>query len=172
MRYQSAAELRADLKRLKRDTDSARSAAAFPAAAETTTVTATRPGFFQRKWIAVGAGALVLALLLAAALYLFPRFASREKPIDSIAVLPFVNLNPDPETEYLSDGITESIINNLSQLPGLRVMARSTVFRYKGKDADPQKVGQELHVGAVLTGRLQQRETGPFLMRSEGGPEL
>jgi len=59
--------------------------------------------------------------------------------------------------EYLSDGITESLINNLSQLPNLRVMARSTVFRYKGKDTDPQKIGNDLHVQAVLSGRLLQQ---------------
>jgi TolB-like protein/Tfp pilus assembly protein PilF len=72
-------------------------------------------------------------------------------------VLPFVNTSANPSTEYLSDGITESVINNLSQLPSLRVMARSTVFRYKGKEADAQKIGQELGVGAVLTGRLLER---------------
>src|SRR5207249_8056183 len=58
----------------------------------------------------------------------------------SIAVLPFDNQNRDPDTDYLSDGIPESIINSLSQLPQLRVMARSTVFSYKGKDVDPRKI--------------------------------
>jgi serine/threonine-protein kinase len=79
------------------------------------------------------------------------------KAIDSLAILPLINASGDPDTEYLSDGITESIINNLSQLPKLRVMARSTVFRYKGKDVDPQTVGRELGVRAALTGRLLQR---------------
>ncbi|HEV7768951.1 MAG TPA: protein kinase [Thermoanaerobaculia bacterium] len=74
------------------------------------------------------------------------------KAIDSIAVLPLVNHSNDPNTEYLSDGITEGIINKLSQLPKLKVMARSTVFRYKGRDVDPQGVGRELRVRAVLTG--------------------
>src|SRR5580765_72968 len=74
--------------------------------------------------------------------------------IDSLAVLPFINASADPEAEYLSDGITESIINNLSQLSGLRMTARSTVFRYKGCGSDPQNVGQELNVGAVLLGRV------------------
>jgi TolB-like protein/tetratricopeptide (TPR) repeat protein len=77
--------------------------------------------------------------------------------IDSVAVLPFRNDAADPETEYLSDGLTESIINTLSQLPGVRVMARSTVFRYKGREVDPQKVGRELMVGALLMGRVLQR---------------
>jgi len=85
-----------------------------------------------------------------------PALRSR-KPFDSIAVLPFENASADPDTEYLSDGITESIIGNLSHLPTLRVMARSTVFRYKGQLADPQKVGNELNVRTVLTGRVVQR---------------
>ncbi|HSO74093.1 MAG TPA: protein kinase [Blastocatellia bacterium] len=79
------------------------------------------------------------------------------KTIDSLAVLPLINATDDPDTEYLSDGITESIINNLSQLPKLRVMARSTVFRYKGRDIDGKQVGHELGVRAVLTGRVLQR---------------
>lgn len=69
-------------------------------------------------------------------------------------MLPFVNDSADPNAEYLSDGITESVINSLSQLPKLRVMARSTVFRYKNKKADPRKVGRDLNVSAVLTGRV------------------
>lgn len=77
--------------------------------------------------------------------------------IDSIAVLPFQNTAADPEAEYLSDGITEAIIGKLSRLPQLRVMARSTMFRYKGKEADPQEVGQKLNVRSVLAGRLAQR---------------
>ena len=77
--------------------------------------------------------------------------------IDSLAVLPLVNEHPDPDTEYLTDGISEGIINLLSQLPGLRVLARSTVFRYKGEQIDPQEVGRTLKVRAVFTGRLFQR---------------
>ncbi len=87
-----------------------------------------------------------------------PKPARRPREaIPSLAVLPLTNTNVDPDIEYLSDGITESIINLLSQLPGLRVMARSTAFRYKGRDADPQEVGRALKVRAVLTGRLFQR---------------
>lgn len=77
-----------------------------------------------------------------------------KRAIDSIAILPLVNVTGDPEAEYLCDGITETIINNLSQLPKIRVMARSTVFRYKGQVVDPQSVGVDLNVRAVLTGRL------------------
>jgi serine/threonine protein kinase/tetratricopeptide (TPR) repeat protein len=98
--------------------------------------------------------ALVLGGLGLAA-YLHER--NSEVAIDSIAVLPFVNQSADPDTEYLADGLTESIINNLTRLPSLRVIARSSVFRYKGKDADPLKAGGELGVRAVLTGRLLQR---------------
>lgn len=76
------------------------------------------------------------------------------KHIDSIAVLPLVNSSNDPEIDYLCDGITESLINALSRIPRLRVMARSTVFRYKGREVDAQRVGLELNVRAVMTGRL------------------
>lgn len=85
------------------------------------------------------------------------RRSRSRKAIDSLAILPLVNASGDPDAEYLSDGITESIINTLSQLPKLRVMARSTVFRYKGGEVDPQVVGRELGVRAVLTGRVLQR---------------
>ena len=81
---------------------------------------------------------------------------TNRESIDSLAVLPFINASADPEAEYLSDGITESIINNLSQLSQLRVMARSTVFRYKGRESDPQEAGRELGVRAVLLGRVVQ----------------
>jgi TolB-like protein len=74
--------------------------------------------------------------------------------------LPFVNQNNDPNTEYLSDGIPESIINSLSQLPNLKVMSRNSVFHYKGKDMDAQAVAKELNVQAVLTGRVVQRGDG------------
>src|SRR5215813_12623852 len=75
----------------------------------------------------------------------------------SVAVLPFDNQNRDPEIDYLSDGITESIIHSLSQLSQLKVMARSTVFQYKGKEVDPRKVGHDLGVGSVVLGRLLQQ---------------
>ncbi len=80
------------------------------------------------------------------------RRVTRNKQIDSLAVLPFANASDDPQAEYLTEGITDSIINTLSRLPKLRVVPRSTMFRYKG--ADPQRVGQELGVHAVLVGRM------------------
>ena len=80
----------------------------------------------------------------------------KHAPASQIAVLPFSNATGDANVEYLSDGITEGVINSLSQLPQLRVMARSTVFHYKGRDIDPQKIGRDLNVRAVLTGTLVQ----------------
>jgi serine/threonine protein kinase/tetratricopeptide (TPR) repeat protein len=100
----------------------------------------------------LAAAAAVLALC--AGFWLATR---RGRAIDSLAVLPLVNESHDPNAEYLSDGITESIIDNLSQLPELRVMSRSSAFRYKRDDVDPQKAGRELNVRAVLTGRLEKR---------------
>jgi serine/threonine protein kinase/Tfp pilus assembly protein PilF len=85
------------------------------------------------------------------------RRSRSRKAIDSLAILPLINEGGDPDTEYLSDGITESIINHLSQLPKLRVMARNTVFRYKGREVNPQRIGEELGVRATLTGRVLQR---------------
>src|SRR5262249_39434474 len=82
---------------------------------------------------------------------------STEVAIDSIAVLPFVNQNQDQDSEYLSDGLTESIINNLTQLPNLRVIPSASAFRYRGKDIDPLAAGKELGVRAILTGRMMQR---------------
>ena len=148
LRYQSASDLRADLQRLKRDTDSSRSAV-------------VAPGFspaapWWRRKMALAAGGLAVAGLLALASW-FAVFRGRGEAIDSIAVLPFVNVGADPNTEYLSDGITENLINSFSQLPKLRVIPRNRVFRYKGKETDPEKIGQELNVHAVLTGRVTQR---------------
>ncbi len=106
-------------------------------------------------------GALVaLAMTLIAAAGI-AYFVSPEPAIDSIAVLPFVNQSNDPNTEYLSDGISDSIINRLSQLTNLRVISLSSVLRYKGQPIDPLAVGRELKVRAVLIGRMTQR--GPDL---------
>jgi TolB-like protein/Tfp pilus assembly protein PilF len=90
----------------------------------------------------------------------------RQEAIESLAVLPFVNECGDLEAEYLSDGITEDLINSLSQISNLRVMAHSTVFRFRGKDIDPQKAGNDLRVRAVVWGRLLQR-TGMMIVRAE-----
>jgi serine/threonine-protein kinase len=87
--------------------------------------------------------------------FYFARSGSRAA-IDSIAVLPFANTSNDPNTEYLSDGISDALINSLTELRQLRVVARTTAFRYKGREGDPQAVGRELNVRAVLTGRVRQ----------------
>ncbi len=96
--------------------------------------------------------------------------------IDSIAVLPFHNASNDPDSEYLSDGVTESILNSLAQIPQLRVLPGSTVIRYKGSDKDPQAVGRELNVRVVLTGRVIHRgETlvlGTELLDVQAGLQL
>ena len=150
LRYQSAAELRADLKRLKRDTDSSRSAVAAPAA----------DGALQPWWrskVALGSAGLVLIAVLAGASWYYRSARAGSEAIDSVAVLPFVNASGDPNSEYLSDGITESLINSLSTLPHLKVMSRDSAFTYKGKDVDAQAVGQKLGVRAVLKGRVMQR---------------
>lgn len=84
-------------------------------------------------------------------------FAASGEVIDSVAVMPFVNVSSDPNTEYLSDGISDSIINSLSRLPALKVMSLNSVLRYKGKQMDPQAIGREQNVRAVLMGRLTQR---------------
>src|SRR6202011_6205122 len=76
--------------------------------------------------------------------------------IDSVAVLPLTNTTSNSEMDYLADGITEGVINHLSRLPGLRVMARTTVFRYRGAQQDPLQIGRDLKVGAVIMGRLSQ----------------
>jgi len=97
----------------------------------------------------------VILILGASAFFIFhSNPAVLEK---SVAVLPFDNQNRDPNIDYLSDGITESIIHSLSQLSQLKVMARGTVFQYKGKEVDPRKVGHDLGVGAVIMGRLLQQ---------------
>ena len=109
----------------------------------------------KNTWMAGAKGILLLAAL-GIGIYLYYDLRS-SRQIDSIAVMPFVNESGNPDVEYLSDGMTESLINSLSTLPNLSVKARNTVFRYKGKEIDEKKVGQELTVQAVLFGRFIQR---------------
>jgi serine/threonine-protein kinase len=101
--------------------------------------------------------ALALALGIAGLGPALHRRAAPGKAVDSIAVLPLANAMNDADMDYLADGVTESIINSLSHLPQLRVMARSTVFTYKGRSVDPRRVGADLNVRAVLTGRVLQQ---------------
>ena len=177
MRYQTASDIRADLKRLRRDADSSRanvsasaSAIEIPAqrmtparasgsGSEAAAVADSAPPVSSAEYVvgrikhyraAIGVGFAILAVAAAVILY----FAVRERPLESLAVLPFVNVGADPSTEYLSDGIAESIINNVSQVPKLSVRAFSSVAHYKNKDINLQAVGKDLKVQAVLTGRL------------------
>jgi len=143
-RYQHAAELLADLQRLDRGTDSGRRIAREEAdSARLSTASLLRsPGEQTARGSTTQTGAL--------------RQVRLSKIIDSLAVLPFENATRDPEHEYLSDGIASSLINTLATVPKLRVIAQSTVFRYKGRPIDPQAVGRELNVRSVLTGRIMQ----------------
>jgi serine/threonine-protein kinase len=107
-----------------------------------------------------GVAIVLLGLLMAASGLAYLYFSNRSssaRQIESIAVMPFVNESGNPEVEYLSDGMTETLINSLSQIPNLSVKARSSVFRYKGKEVDPKKIAAELNVQAILTGRVVQR---------------
>src|SRR5437762_1902317 len=116
----------------------------------------------NRAWIYV----VIIAGATSVGVFFLGRYTSSklsessQLPVKSIAVLPFENQNRDPDTEYLSDGIPESIINSLSQLPNLKVMSRNSVFHYKGKEMDAPAVARELKVQAVLTGRMTQRGDG------------
>jgi serine/threonine-protein kinase len=101
---------------------------------------------------------VIAAGIVAVSLYL--RAQPNQVSIESIAVLPFVNQDQDPNTEYLSEGIPESIINSLSQLPNLKVMSRNSAFHYKGGQMDTQAVAKELNVQAIVTGRIAQRGDG------------
>ena len=143
LRYQSAGEFRTDLQRLKRDTDSSRSV-----------VVAAAEPVRRKPWTLVG---VVVALVVAAGAaggYYFTHQAPRA--IDSVAVLPLANATANSEMDYLADGITEGVINHLSRLPELRVMARSTVFRFRQAQQDPIQIGRELKVAAIVMGRLSQ----------------
>jgi serine/threonine protein kinase/tetratricopeptide (TPR) repeat protein len=160
LRYQSAADLRSDLTRLRRDLNSARESAIHASVTaesvgRTSVPIPAAPPAPSRKLPVFGVAGVVMVVVIGAAVYLM-RGGSGAKRIDSLAVLPFVNATADPNDEYLSDGLTESLIGTLSQVPDLKVMARSTVFRFKGKDDDPQKIGQQLQVTAVLMGRITQ----------------
>jgi serine/threonine protein kinase/Flp pilus assembly protein TadD len=160
LRYQNAADLRTDLARLKRDFDFGHSSsAAVSSVTSSSAAAASAPPVaapsLSRERVAMGAGVVLLAVAAAVGVY-FVRQGSEKRTVNSIAVLPFVNATGDPSNEYLSDGLTESLIGTLSQLPNFKVMARSTVFRFKGNQEDPRQIGRDLQVGAVLMGRITQ----------------
>jgi len=147
LRYQHASEIRTDLQRLRRDSESGKSAAAIERGIQTP--------LRRMQWGILASGAAVL--IVAGALLVWRttrRHTPGTAPIHSLAVLPFANVSKDPEMDYLGDGISEEITNSLSRLPSLQVMARSTVSHYKWRQDDPQGVGRDLHVDAVLAGRV------------------
>ena len=179
LRYQHAAEMRADLQRLKRDTSSASalrahsgideaSSSSIPSytgsvpasppaggASSDTQIAVSLLARHKKKLVIAVAAIVLVALLLGFGARRW--FSAGTASIDSLAVLPFTNVTADPNTEYLSDGLTESLIGSLSQLPNLAVRPRSAVFRYKSKDVDPQKAATDLNVEALVTGRVTQR---------------
>jgi serine/threonine protein kinase len=144
LRYQHASEIRTDLQRLKRDSESGKAVASIA------------PSRLSRRTMLVGAIASVciIALISVAAFYFGSSSRTR---INSVAVLPFSNASGDPNTEYLSDGITEGIIDRLSGLPNIKVISRTSAFHYKQRAIEPQKVAKELGVDALVTGRVVQR---------------
>jgi serine/threonine protein kinase/Tfp pilus assembly protein PilF len=180
-RYQTSKDLLIDLKRLQqtlqhkdasdriispdilaataeRQTTNSRTNLQIPRPASSAEYIVNQVKSHKRK---VVAAATVLLLIFVSGFFYVWRIrqtnANAKSAISSIAVLPFVNSSGDPESEYLSEGITDSLINSLSQVPNLKVMSRNSVFRYKGKEVDAQAAGQALGVGAVLTGRVLQR---------------
>ena len=141
-RYQHASDLLADLKRLKRQSESSRTAIAQ----------AAPEARLAKNWLWIGsAGVAIIVVVAATAWYLR---SGRAAQIDSVAVLPFSNVSGDASSDYLSDGLTESLIASLTHVPDLKVKSRNSVFRYKGKDVDAQKVGSELGVSALVSGRV------------------
>ena len=186
LRYQHAADMRTDLKRLKRETESRRgvtgSSGSVAAAPESGTQATPRPlsasdssavmvpsssssAVRVTETADAGRGGLwkvlvpvvvVLFMALAAAGVWYWRGRTSAAQIESIAVIPFSSSGGSADTDYLSDGLTESLINSLAHVPQLKVKSRNSVFRYKGKEVDVQKVGKELTVDALLTGRVVQ----------------
>jgi len=178
LRYQNAADMRAELQRLKRDTASGRTAVSMAVALageaaqtaagsggtargalETNSDTQIAISLLKRHKKSVLGAAAAMVLLAAGLGFGAYRgfFRGSGTAIDSLAILPFANVTADPNAEYLCDGLTESLISSLSQLPDLAVRSRSAVFRYKAKDVDPQTAGNELRAAAVVTGRITQR---------------
>jgi serine/threonine protein kinase/tetratricopeptide (TPR) repeat protein len=187
LRYQSSAEMRADLQRLKRDTETGRaiaassgtvavaqesgSQAAQPASpasgsspalarsplSSTVKVVETSAAGQRKLWSMVAPILAGLVVAVAAVGFWYWRSKVGTSQIESVAVIPFANVGGKTDTDFFSDGLTESLIASLAHVPQLKVKSRNSVFRYKGKDVDVQKVGQELTVDALLTGRVVQR---------------
>jgi serine/threonine protein kinase/Flp pilus assembly protein TadD len=152
-RYQTIKDMLVDLRMLQRDLDSGIRVNTTQETARAHTSSVQRfIRVVKPHWL-IAMVALAVLLVTVAGIAYFTR--SKKKSINSLAILPFINATSDPNTEHLSEGITESLINNLSQAPNLRVMARSTVFSFNGHP-DSRKVGSDLGVDAVVTGRVTQ----------------
>jgi eukaryotic-like serine/threonine-protein kinase len=174
-RYQTITDLKLDLEQLRDEVHTSTGGKAIAQqqtdrAAETKAVTQITAARSQVETVAESAAPrpsaiteprrtnwlkyAIPAVLAAVSIGIIVYFTRATPAINSVAILPFVNDTKDPNTEYLSDGITESIINSLSQLPNLRVMSRNAAFRFKSSNMDPVEAGRILNVGAVLTGRV------------------
>jgi serine/threonine protein kinase/Tfp pilus assembly protein PilF len=146
LRYQHASDIRTDLQRLKRDTESGKTVASGAAIPR-----------WSLRTIGISTLAFVSVIAVVAVGVFYFRSSSARPRINSVAVLPFDNASGDPNTEYLSDGITEGIIDRLSGLPNVKVISRTSVFRYKKREIEPQNVAKELGVDALIMGRVVQR---------------
>jgi serine/threonine protein kinase len=156
-RYQSAHDLLGDLKTMEEDIYSA---ATLKESASGYSLGVGTHRLAARQWLVATLLAAVVVITVAGLYFRGLNDAGSTKPtakpISSIAVLPFANDSGDPEIDYLSDGLTESLMNNLSQLPSMKVTASTSVFHYKGQDIDPRSVGHSLNVQALLLGRVIQ----------------
>src|SRR5690349_18927566 len=197
-RYQTITDLKLDLEQLReeihtseipeltrvstaRDTETdflSTSRTAIRSQTETVTDRKTVPSspgvtLVRPRWLSYGLAGLFVVLAVVGGVLFFTR---SPRTINSVAILPFVNDSKDPNAEYLSDGLTESIINSLSQLPNLKVMSRNAAFRFKGPNHDPLEAGRSLNVGAVLTGRLVKLDDSVIikteLIKVEDGSQL
>jgi TolB-like protein/tetratricopeptide (TPR) repeat protein len=179
-RYQSATDLMSDLKSLEQTSAVNNQSDVLPGA-DAQAATIVQPGIQRdgaERTAEIGAGlssaeyvvgqikqhkvtVLIMALIAIAGAIVFAAYRSRvsntRPQISSIAVMPFVIASGNSDIEYVSDGMTDMLITNLSQVPQLSVKAHSSVFRYKGRDVAPQQIGKDLNVQAVLNGRVVQR---------------
>src|SRR6266853_2080141 len=185
LRYQHAADMRTDLKRLKRETESRHgvsassgtvavaqesgpqgppqpssasgSSPALAPSASSSAVKVVEASAARRRKLWSIVAPILLVVAMAAAGFWYWRSKAGPSQIESIAVIPFANVGGNTDTDFLSDGLTESLMASLAHVPQLKVKSRNSVFRYKGKEVDVQRVGKELTVDALLTGRVVQR---------------
>ena len=175
LRYQSAAEMRVDLTRLLRETQTIPVSAAGAASQ----IPTQNPPAAQRNWKVSGAaGAVAAVVVIAAALYLLPDRSSPVPPAPaaeqpSIAVLPFADMSAQRDQEYFSDGLAEELLNSLAKIPGLRVAARTSSFQFKGKTEDLRTIAGKLNVSTILEGSVRTqgervRITAQLIKASDG----